>query len=51
VKILMIELHDRAFPGCTKLLYRALEPYEYVQHARGSVTIIRLNHCRFERFA
>lgn len=29
VKILMIELHDRYYPGCSKLLFRCLEKYNY----------------------
>lgn len=44
VKILMIELHDRYYPGCSKLLFHCLEKYDYNLDIRDYTLIVYINH-------
>ena len=44
VKILMIELHDRYYPGCSKLLFRCLEKYNYNLDIRDCTLIIYIDN-------
>lgn len=40
VKALVIELHDRMKPGCTRSFFRALDKYDYGMEIRGENMII-----------
>jgi FkbM family methyltransferase len=42
VSILILELHDRLYPGCARALYRALDRYDYKQEGRGDVITVNL---------
>lgn len=42
VSVLIVELHDRLYPGCARALYRALDRYEYKQEGRGFVVAVTL---------
>lgn len=44
VKLLMIELHDRFYPGCSKLLFRSLERYGYNLEIRDYTLIIHMDN-------
>lgn len=44
VKILMIELHDRYYPGCSKLLFHCLEKYNYNLDIRDCTLIIYIDN-------
>lgn len=44
VKILMIELHDRVYPGCSKLLFHCLERYGYNLDIRDYTLIIHMDN-------
>lgn len=44
VKILMIELHDRYYPGCSKLLFHCLEKYNYNLDIRNFTLIIHIDN-------
>ena len=43
-RLLIIELHDRYKPDCTKTFFRALEPYEYTAHFQHENIFILFNH-------
>jgi FkbM family methyltransferase len=42
VSVLIVELHDRLFPGCARAFYRALDRYEYRQEGHGHVVAVTL---------
>lgn len=44
VKILMIELHDRYYPGCSKLLFQCLGKYNYNLDIRDYTLIIHMDN-------
>lgn len=44
VKILMIELHDRFYAGCSKLLFHCLEKYNYNLDIRNFTLIIHIDN-------
>jgi len=44
VSVLIVELHDRLYPGCARALYRALDRYEYQQEGRGYLVAVKLKH-------
>ena len=49
VSVLIVELHDRLYPGCARALYSALDRYEYKQEGRGFVVAVTLMQKRAER--
>ena len=38
--VLVVELHDRWYPGTAKAFYSALQPYQFRQYLRGETVII-----------
>ena len=44
VATLVIEQHDRFIPDCSKILFRALDAYDYVLDFRGECLIVRFLH-------
>lgn len=44
VKILMIELHDRNYSGCSKILFHCLEKYDYNLDIRDYTLIIHIDN-------
>ena len=42
-KIIIIELHDRMRPGCSKSFFNALSNYEYKLELKGENIVIYLN--------
>lgn len=41
---LLIELHDHMRKGCSRSLFKALEPFDYEVSTRGFSLLIKLNH-------
>src|SRR5829696_2938550 len=44
VQVIIIELHDNYKPGCTKVFFKAIEPYEYQAFFRNENIFIFFNH-------
>lgn len=44
VKVMVIELHDRMKPGCTKALFKALDKYDYSMEVSGENLVIFFKH-------
>ncbi len=45
IRVLIVELHDRLLPGCSKTLFRALDRYDYEYHeCNGCVAVIEMKH-------
>jgi FkbM family methyltransferase len=51
VSVLIVELHDRLYPGCARALYRSLDRYEYQQEGRGYVVTVSLKSRRTKRIS
>ncbi|MCF6410794.1 FkbM family methyltransferase [Pseudalkalibacillus salsuginis] len=45
VKILIIELHDRMKPGCSRAFYKAIRPYNFATFKRGANVILYKKGC------